>query len=665
MRDAVLRDALTKHRGSRFDTHAGHYGARLSNGGAMLDQEWGLLGAAVTGDEDLEPAMLATEEFTARLHVVLQGAHWSTDDINGLGNRLFRIGAYGHAAACYGMAAQAPLAFGAQVNLGRCDIRLGRAADAELLAQALISENPRLVIAWQLLGESLAAQQRFPEAVEAAKRAAELAEGNAMLARQWAMLAERAQDLETAACAFERAWQLDNSDYYSLRALVFYRRSLCEWRGLEALSARLAQTMAMAHGDASPFDFLSEPGTAAQQAACARQLAAHIKQKADLRPIERLASVPSGAGRLRVGFLSHGFGLHPTTILTMSLFEQLNHSSLEVHLFSTRDDGKDASRRRLVKAAHGFHDVSALPQRAIAKRVHAEGVEILLDLDGYCRARKPEVFAYRPASLQVSWLAYPGTTGADFVDYVIADRFVLPEALQPHFSEKVAYLPRCYQCTDPTRAIGMPPSREVCGLPEQGIVYACFNASYKLNPRSVTRMLQILAGVPGSVLWLLQGPGRMADRLRDVAQGMGVSPSRLVFMEKLPHHEYLARYRHVDLFLDTEDYNAHTTASDALWAGCPVLTRPGDTFASRVAGSLNHHLGMPEMNATDDPAFVMKAVRFGRDAGYRAAIKAKLLKQRVTSGLFDIQGFARDFEGLLWRMAEHRRAGKLPETFES
>lgn len=631
----------------------------------MLDRKWGLLGAAIAGDEELEPAMLSIEEFGVRLHAAIQDASWPIDDINEFGNRLFRMGAFGHAAACYGIAAQAPEAIGARANLGRCQIRLGRLEEAESSARDLIAENPRQPIAWQLLGEALAAQERLPEAVEAARRAAELAEGNATLMRQWAMLAERTQDLEAAVHAFELAWQLDNSDYYSLRALIFYKRSLCKWDGLEALSTRLMQSMVMSQGDVSPFDFLSEPGTAAQQAACARLLAGKIKQMADRRPIRQLAAVPSTQRRMRVGFLSHGFGLHPTTILTVAMFEQLRGSELEVHLFSTRDDGKHASRHRLAAAAHGFHDVANLSQRDIAARIHAADLEILLDLDGYCRARKPEVFAYRPAPLQVAWLAYPGTTGADFMDYVIADRFVLPEQLQPHFTEKVAYLPRCYQCTDPTRTVSMPPAREACGLPKEGIVYACFNASYKLNPRSVNRMLQTLAGVPGSVLWLLKGPGRMADRLREVAQGMGVAPSRLIFMEKLPHAEYLARYRHVDLFLDTEDYNAHTTASDALWAGCPVLTRPGETFASRVAGSLNHHLGMPEMNVPDDATFVMKAVRYGRDAGYRAAIKGKLLRQRLDSGLFDIKGFARDFEALLLRMAAHQRAGKLPATFEN
>jgi predicted O-linked N-acetylglucosamine transferase (SPINDLY family) len=630
-----------------------------------MDQGWGLLGALVAGGEGLSPTGLSQEDFIVRLQAAVQERAWTADEINELGNRLFRIGAFERAAACYEIASQEEQAVGARVNLGRCEIRLGRPADAESRARGLVAENPRLAIAWQLLGEALAAQQRLPEAVQAAQQAAELAEGNGVLVRQWATLAEQAQDLETAVHAFERVLRLDSHDYYALRALVYYRRSICDWRELEALSMRLIQSTDAARGEVAPFDFLSEPATAAQQAACARQLAESIKQKADRRPIEPAIPLPATPGRLRVGFLSHGFGLHPTTILTMALFEQLHSSRLEVHLFSTRDDGKETSRRRLIAAAHRFHDVAGLSQRDIAKRIQAEGLDMLLDLDGYCRSRKPEVFAYRPAPLQVGWLAYPGTTGADFMDYVIADRFVIPKDLQPHFSEKVAYLPRCYQCTDPTRRVGVPPSRKACGLPESGVVYACFNASYKLNPRSVTRMLRVLAGVPGSILWLLQGPGRMADRLREVAQNMGVAPSRLIFMGKLPHHDYLARYRHVDLFLDTEDYNAHTTASDALWAGCPVLTRPGETFASRVAGSLNHHLGMAEMNVADDAAFVMKAVRYGRDADYRAGIKAKLLKQRVESGLFDIQGFARDFEGLLWRMVEHRRARKLPDAFES
>jgi predicted O-linked N-acetylglucosamine transferase (SPINDLY family) len=251
------------------------------------------------------------------------------------------------------------------------------------------------------------------------------------------------------------------------------------------------------------------------------------------------------------------------------------------------------------------------------------------------------------------------------MDYVIADRFVLPESLRPHFSERVVYLPRCYQPSDPTRVVGAAPSRETCGLPpgEPGVVYACFNASFKLNPRSFARMVRVIAAVPGSVLWLMRGPGRATERLREEARAMDVDPGRLVFMEKMPHTTYLARYRHADLFLDTEHYNAHTVASDALWAGCPVLTRPGGTFATRVAGSLNYHLGMGDMNVRSDDDFVALAIRYGRDASYRAATRKKLAHRKRRSELFDVAGYADDFVALLTRLSAHHRVGGAPDDF--
>lgn len=627
-----------------------------------LSQEWGVLGSLISGDEVSSPAMLSATDFAGRLHVVMQDARWGVQDVNELGNQLFRQGACDHAVVCYGLAAQEPHAYGARVNLGRCEIRLGQATAAEARARALVVEAPQLVLGWQLLSEALTAQERLPEALEVARQASDLLPENIMLARQWAILAERAQDHEAAANAFARVWQMDRSDIHSLRSLIFYRRSICLWQGLSDLHQQLLRTLEQAPAEVLPFEFLSEPATAEQQALYAGQLANWIKREVEREAIEQIKA-PRLTNRLKVGFVSHGFGPHPTTILTSALFEQLRDSQLEVHLFSTRNGKDDPSCRRLATAVHTFHDVSHCSQREVAMQIQACGIEILLGLDGYCRGRRPEVFTYRPAPVQVSWLAYPGTIGGDFMDYVIADRFVLPDWLQRHFSERVAYLPRCYQCTDSRRKIGIPPTREACGLPAKGIVYACFNASYKFNPRSVMRMLRVLAAVPGSVLWLLQGSGRSAERLRDIAQSVGIAPERLVFMDKLPHRAYLARYRHVDLFLDTEYYNAHTTASDALWAGCPVLTRPGETFASRVAGSLNHHLGMLEMNMADDSAFVAQAIRYGRDAGYRKTIRAKLLRCRKESGLFDIEGFARDFEAILFRMALHHREGALPTTF--
>jgi predicted O-linked N-acetylglucosamine transferase (SPINDLY family) len=290
-------------------------------------------------------------------------------------------------------------------------------------------------------------------------------------------------------------------------------------------------------------------------------------------------------------------------------------------------------------------------------------IEVLYDLRGWGGGGTPEVLARRPAPVQVNWLAYPGTSGAPWIDYVLADRLVLPPELAEHFSEKIAWLPRCFQPSDIQRGIQLAPSRKECGLPDEGVVLACFNNSYKTNPASFQRMMRILAGVPKTTLWLLSGPGRADERLRKAAHVHGVDPERLVFTPKLPHDQYLSLYQNADLFLDSNPYNAHTTASDALWAGCPVLTSPGLTFASRVAGSLNHHLGLAEMNAVDDDAFVRKAVALAGDREELSRVRALLAQARHEAGLFDMSGFATDFVRAARQMADRARQGLSPQSF--
>src|SRR5690606_37408708 len=239
---------------------------------------------------------------------------------------------------------------------------------------------------------------------------------------------------------------------------------------------------------------------------------------------------------------------------------------------------------------------------------------------------------------------------------VLADAFVLPDTLAPAFSEQVHHLPRCFQPSDTTRQLPTPADRAACGLPDTGVVFCCFNNSYKLNPASMQRAFAVLREVPGSVLWLLSGLGHADQRLREAAQTAGLAASRLVFMPKQPHAQYLARLQHADPFLDTGPYNAHTTASDALWAGCPVLTRPGETFAARVAGSLNHHLGMPSMNVASDAQFIERAVTLGRDPALLQSLRRELAQRRETSGLFDMDGFAADFAAAVVAMAERHGA---------
>jgi len=244
------------------------------------------------------------------------------------------------------------------------------------------------------------------------------------------------------------------------------------------------------------------------------------------------------------------------------------------------------------------------------------------------------------------------------MDYLLADAVVAPTSLRSTISEKLLLLPRCFQPNDPTRNIPPAPPREACGLPAQGTVFACFNASYKINPPSFNRFLSILHQTPGSVLWLLSGPENADRRLREHAVQAGIAADRLIFMAKLPHREYLARYAHVDLFLDTLPYNAHTTASDALWAGCPLLTLAGNTFAGRVAASLLQHVGLPELVTEDEDSFVALAVNLGSHHEALQLLRHHLEQQRQRGKLFDMAGYATDFRRAVQAMVARRRIGR-------
>lgn len=558
----------------------------------------------------------------------------------------------------------------AEGELDAGDARAGEAAARRALA--LRPDHPE---ALARLGRAQWMQGRRSLAVASLRAAALAAPGHPGIAVWLGHALEDDGQAEAAADAYARAHALAPHEPQLAAYLLAWRRKLCDWRGLDALARQVRDAVRDGRAAVEPFAFLSEDGSAAEQLQCARLRAAQVARA--VRPVPASPTAAAVEDRVRVGFLSNGFGAHPTGLLTVALFEALRSqpAGIEVHLFALNADDGSPIRRRLQAAVHGVHEVAALAHADVAARIRAARVEVLFDLRGWGGGGAPEVLAMRPAPVQVNWLAYPGTSGAPWIDYVLADRYVLPAALSRHFSEVPAWLPRCFQPSDTSRAIPPPPPRADCGLPERGgdghdnedgsgVVFCCFNNSYKLNPRSMTRALAVLRAVPGSVLWLLSGPGEADSRLRAFAQSQAVAPQRLVFMAKQPHTDYLARLQHADLFLDTEPYNAHTTASDALWAGCPVLTRPGDTFAARVAGSLNHHLGMATMNVGDDAAFVARAVALGRDRGALVAVRAELALRRRDSGLFDMAGFARDFTAIVTSMAQRHRAGLPPAAID-
>ena len=287
-----------------------------------------------------------------------------------------------------------------------------------------------------------------------------------------------------------------------------------------------------------------------------------------------------------------------------------------------------------------------------------------MDLKGYTRNCRTQVLALRPAPIQVNYLGYPGTMGAPFMDYILVDGFVVPPEQQPFFSEKLVLLPGCYQINDSQREISAhTPSRAECGLPQEGFVFCCFNNSYKITPTMFDVWMRLLKAVPGSVIWLLKGNRFVPPNLRREAEARAVAAERLVFAPQMPLPEHLARHRVADLFLDTFPVNAHTTASDALWAGCPVLTMAGETFVSRVAGSLLRTLGLPELVTASLEDYEAMALRLVRDKDLLGEMRAPLETNRNTSPLFDAAQFARHFEKAYVTMWETYASGEKPRDF--
>jgi len=351
--------------------------------------------------------------------------------------------------------------------------------------------------------------------------------------------------------------------------------------------------------------------------------------------------------RIRIGYFSADFHGHATMYLMARLFELHDKTRFEIHAFSYGAKAQDEMRARLLGAVDAFHDVADLDDREIARLANAHGIDIAVDLKGYTEDGRPGIFAHRAAPVQVSYLGYPGTTGTDFMDYMIADAITIPDEQRKYYSEQILYLPHSYQVNDDRRRISEDAIvRADMGLPDDGFVFCCFNNNYKTSPAEFDIWMRLLQQVDGSVLWLLRDSEIAAANLRREAEKRGVDPSRIMFADRAPLPVHLARHRCADLFLDTFKVNAHTTASDALWAGLPVITKMGRSFAARVAGSLLHALDMPELVTETAAAYEKLALDLATDPARLAAIKRKLADNRMAAPLFDTERSTRDIEAI-------------------
>ncbi len=433
-------------------------------------------------------------------------------------------------------------------------------------------------------------------------------------------------------------------------------REMCEWddfaQDAQSLRARLAEGLA---GQLSPFQFLTVPGVSAREQRDCSELWTKDRRARSVAIRDDLAFCFDDAARekIRIGYLSNDFQDHATLLLLIEMFEAHDRAHFELHGFSFgADDGK-AMRRRLNGAFHTIHDVSVMSDVAAARAIHAANIDILVDLKGFTQGARTGILMLHPAPIQVNYLGYPGTLGSGICDYIVTDTYMTPMEAAADYSEAFAYMPHSYQPHGRTGTIGRKPSRSEAGLPDTGFVFCCFNQAFKFTPPVFDLWCRILEATPGSVLWLLASE-RAEGNLRGEALRRGIAMSRLVFAPDVGQSEHLGRLQLADLVLDTAPYGAHTTASDALFAGVPVVTQAGGTFAARVAGSLLNAAGLPELIAANEDGYVALAAGIAAEPQRLNALKAKLRRERLTSPLFNVAAYTRALEDLYATMWSRR-----------
>lgn len=587
--------------------------------------------------------------------LAIQANHAPTH--NNRGRALFDLQRYEEAVASHdgAIALQADYA-AAHFGRGRALAALMRhesAIDSLGRAIALDAAHPG---AWYVRGNALYSLERFEEAAASYERAIALepsAEAYHNRGNALAMLARYEDAIESYNEAIALAPSMRSTTAERLHA----RMQIADWRDFAAQVTRLSERIERDEAAPNPFILLAACGSAPLQRQAARNwVRAKFPAKVALPPL----SAGTRHDRIRIGYFSAELHNHATTALTAGLFETHDRSRFELTAFSLGPDTKDEMRRRVEAAFEHFLDVRGKSDMEIAQLARSLEIDIAVDLGGFTRGGRPGIFALRAAPLQVSYLGYLGTMGADYIDYLIADERVIPTAYRQDYSESIVYLPS-YQINDSRRCIAPKRfSREELGLPPTEFVFCCLNSPYKITPSTFDGWMRILAGVPGSVLYLLGGNASLESNLRREARARGVAPERIRFGARLPAPEYLARYRAADLFLDTLPYNAGTTASDALWAGLPVLTCTGQTFASRIGASLLTAVGLPELIASTPQEYERLGVELATHPHLLAGVKAKLAANLRTAPLFDTTAATRHLEAAYTRMHDRYLAGLQP-----
>jgi predicted O-linked N-acetylglucosamine transferase (SPINDLY family) len=529
-----------------------------------------------------------------------------------------------------------------------------------------IALKPDLATAFLNRGNLLADLDRHIEAAADYSKAAEL-EPDPGTFQSLATSLVRCKRFDLAIACLDKATKLDPDSKFLLGTSRGTKMHACRWDGFEADLERIAQGVRETRAVCNPMTLTALMDSSALMRSAAEiwvqdQIESSCEE--DRSRIAEISPAPSSgreSDRVRIGYFSSDFRAHPVAYLTAGLFEHHDRTNFEVTAFAFGPESKDPILSRLAKAFDRFVDVRQKSDVEVAALVRDLGIDIAVDLNGFSGHARTKIFALRAAPIQINFLGYPGTMGAAFMDYLIADGTVVPREQQAHYVEKIAYLPNSFLPFDSSYAIAERAfAREELGLPSSGFVFCCFNNTYKILPEVFDRWMRILGRTENSVLWLQQADGPVADTLREEASRRGIDGGRLIFANRMASvDEHVARLRAAELFLDTFPYNAHATALDALWAGVPLLTYPGESFASRVAASLLRTADLPELIAGSPSQYEDRAVELAADAARLGQLRRKLAMRGTP--LFDTARYTRNLEAVYQAIYERHRSGLPPD----
>ena len=544
------------------------------------------------------------------------------------------------------------------VGLAQSLCALQRMDEAAACLERALMWHPDHAPAHLAMGMVMGTLGQDGRAIACYKRVLELDPHHAVAMNNLGFRLTKIRECAQALDVFKSLVRIEPDFAFAKGALLHAKMTCCEWDGLADLHACIRSELHAGALSAEPYGFLAISESERDIHACTTIYARHKR----LDGSDARWAATHDHDRVRVGYLCGEFREQATSILMAGLWEHHDRARFETFAFDNGGSDMSARRARIERAFDHLFDIRDLSDARVADVIRSHEIDILVNLNGYFGSGRPRVFALRPSPVQVNYLGFPGTIGARCIDYIIADAVVIPPASRGHYTEKVVCLPPSYQANDALRPLPQAqPPRAALGLPERGFIFCCFNNSFKITPEVFASWMRILNRVPDSVLWLIHDNPLAVRNLRQQAALQAVDPARLVFAGRVDLAQHLARHAVADLFLDTSPYNAHTTASDCLWVGVPLLTRVGSTFPGRVAASLLQALDMPELVTQTIAEYEARAVELATNRDRLSSIRSRLQERRTTAPLFDTEGFARRFEAALLAMHERRRRGMGPD----